>query len=173
MLTLEKKQTVADFSKIEEGNYCQLINGEIFISPSTNHQRISRDIFKLISKYLEQNIIGEVFYAPLDVYLDIENAYEPDILYISKERKEIIKEDGIHGAPDMIIEILSLSNSYHNTKTKMKVYEKYGVKEYWIVDPYDGEAIGYVNDVNKFKEFFHGTGEFTIQLLNLKIKFEF
>ncbi|MBI4645542.1 MAG: Uma2 family endonuclease [Bacteroidia bacterium] len=175
MLTLEKTQTIDDFKKIEEGKYCQLINGEIIMSPSpsTKHQRISKRIFKKIDAYVEENYLGETFYAPIDVYFDEENAFEPDILFVSKERLDIIKEDGIYGAPDLVIEILSLSNSYHDTKTKKKIYEKYGVKEYWLVDPMDGEAIGFKNENGKFIEFYKGTGEFTIKLLSLKIEFVF
>ncbi|OFX47048.1 MAG: hypothetical protein A2046_14545 [Bacteroidetes bacterium GWA2_30_7] len=170
MLTIEKKYTTDDFKKIEEGTFCQLINGEIIMSPSpsTAHQRTLRKIFEQILKYLEIN--GEVFVAPLDVYLNKENAYQPDIIFVSKEKLDIIKEDGIYGAPDLIIEILSPSNSYYDLKDKKKIYEKYGVKEYWLVDPLDGEATGFKNENEKFIEFYNGTNEFTIKLLNLKIQ---
>lgn len=121
---------------------------------------------------LDKESKGEVFCAPLDVFLDQENAYQPDILFVSKERLNIIKEDGIYGIPDLIIEILSISNSYHDLKTKKNVYEKYGVKEYWIIDPMDKEAIGFQNKQNKFIEFFRGNGGFTLKLLNLEIKID-
>ena len=174
MITSVKKHTIDDFKKIEEGKICQFINGEIIMSPSpsSKHQRVSRRILSQILIFLENNNMGEVFYAPLDVFFNEENACEPDILFISKKRLHIIKEDGVYGAPDLIIEILSPSNSYQDLKTKKKIYEKHGVKEYWIIDPIDGEAIGFVNNNNAFKEIFCGNNEFQITLLNLKIKFE-
>jgi len=60
---------------------------------------------------------------------------QPDIVFISKQRQEIIKDDGIHGAPDMVIEILSPSTAYYDIRKKYRIYEQSRVKEYWIVDP--------------------------------------
>ena len=57
------------------------------------------------------------------------------MIFISKQRQEIVKQDGIYGAPDLVIEILSPATAYYDIKKKFKVYERYGVKEYWIVDP--------------------------------------
>ncbi|WP_456405852.1 Uma2 family endonuclease [Caldithrix abyssi] len=59
----------------------------------------------------------------------------PDILFIAKENQKIITEDNIKGAPDLIIEILSPSSAYYDLVEKKELYEQFGVKEYWIVDP--------------------------------------
>ncbi|MBI4947723.1 MAG: Uma2 family endonuclease [Bacteroidetes bacterium] len=174
MQTATLKKNITDFKLLEEGEYCQLINGEIIMSPSpsTAHQRVSRRIFEQILKCLEKNNMGEAFYAPVDVFFDDENVFEPDILFVSKERSGIIHDDGIHGAPDIIIEILSVTSGYHDTKIKKRVYEKYGVKEYWIIDPLDSEVTGFKNSGGKFVEIFNGSAQFTIQLLNLEIKLD-
>ena len=171
MYTPTLKKNVTDFKLLEEGDFCQLMNGELIMTPapSAQHQRISRKIIKQLINYVDEKKLGEVFYAPVDVFFDDENVFEPDILFVAKERSHIILEDGIHGAPDMIIEILSVSSSYHDTKTKKRVYEKYGVKEYWIVDPIDGEVTGFENIKGKFVEIFNGSAPFTMQLLNLQI----
>ncbi|MCH8318844.1 MAG: Uma2 family endonuclease [Bacteroidetes bacterium] len=89
-------------------------------APTTPHQERSGDIFSQIRYFLKENPIGKVFSAPTDVYFDEYNAYQPDIIYISKEKIEIIKEDGIHGAPDMIIEILSRSSGYYDSIPRKK-----------------------------------------------------
>src|SRR5665647_1431603 len=144
MHTATLKKHVSDFKLLEEGEFCQLILGELIMTPapSYKHQKVSALIFMQLYSFLQKHNSGDALYAPVDVFFDDENVFEPDILFVSKERAEIIKDDGIHGAPDLVIEILSVTSGYHDTKTKKRVYEKYGVKEYWIVDPLDGEVTG-------------------------------
>jgi Uma2 family endonuclease len=93
------------------------------------------NINEKIRAFVKEQGAGLVLFAPTDIYLDDENVFQPDIVFISKQRRDIIKDDGIHGAPDMVIEILSPSTAYYDIKKKYKIYEKFGVKEYWIVDP--------------------------------------
>jgi len=73
--------------------------------------------------------------APRDVCLAPTEIYRPDILFVAEDRLEISAEDKVNGAPDLIVEILSPSNAYYDLRKKFKAYEKYGVREYWIVDP--------------------------------------
>lgn len=168
------KKTVSDFKLLEEGDFCQLLNGELIMTPSpaSQHQRILARIFVQLYSHVVKHHFGEAFVAPMDVFFDEENVFEPDILFVSGARSGIIRDDGIHGAPDLVIEILSVGSGYHDTKTKKRVYEKYGVKEYWIVDPLDGEVTGFENTNGKFVESFTGKGSFTVKLLNLPIAFE-
>ncbi|MBI5554425.1 MAG: Uma2 family endonuclease, partial [Elusimicrobia bacterium] len=72
---------------------------------------------------------------PCDVYLDEENVVQPDLLFISKERQEIIGEKNIQGAPDLVVEIVSEGNAYRDTIQKKRLYARFGVREYWIVAP--------------------------------------
>jgi Uma2 family endonuclease len=74
-------------------------------------------------------------HAPMDVKFDDGNVLQPDILYISAERKLDLIKSRVEGAPDMVIEILSPSNAYYDLRQKKDIYEKYGVKEYIIIDP--------------------------------------
>jgi Uma2 family endonuclease len=80
----------------------------------------------------------------MDVKFDDGNVLKPDILYISPERKEEIVKDRIEGAPDLVVEILSPSNAYYDLRLKKDIYEKYGVKEYIIIDPIARNADLYV-----------------------------
>lgn len=79
--------------------------------------------------------LGRLFLPPTDVILAEDQVVQPDLLFVAKERKSIIQFDGIHGAPDLVIEILSPSTSGRDQVLKRKLYGKYGVQEYWIVDP--------------------------------------
>ena len=128
--------TLREFEQLPPETLCQLIEGELFMTPSptTFHQMLSGRLEYGLLKYVEKYNVGFVFDAPLDVYLTDQDVYQPDIIFISNENKSIIRER-IKGAPDLVMEILSESTGYLDIKTKKKVYEASGIKEYWIVDP--------------------------------------
>jgi Uma2 family endonuclease len=137
IVTEKKRYTYEDYLKTPEDERYELIEGELLMTPSpvTKHQRISRELEFEILKFVRENDLGEVFYAPYDVYLDDENVVQPDILFISKERLNIIGEKNIQGAPDLVIEILLENTAYRDFVQKKKLYARFGVKEYWIVIP--------------------------------------
>lgn len=170
-LTAHKKYTVRDYMRLGEGAPYQLIGGNLIMSPapSTNHQRIVGNIFRQMANFLDANPLGEVFCSPVDVHFDKENVLQPDIVFISKRNFKIIRDNGIYGAPDVIVEVLSPFNSYFDWKEKKGIYSFFGVKEYWIVDPKDKEVVGFRNSENGLIEFFTGKKSFTVKLLELKI----
>ncbi|NUO10481.1 MAG: Uma2 family endonuclease [Candidatus Brocadia sp.] len=136
MITVrEKVYNIKDYKLLPEGSPYQLIEGELVMAPapSLRHQIISANIFEKMREFSKGK--GIVLYSPVDVYLGEENACQPDIVFILKQRSEIIKNDGIYGSPDIIIEILSPATAYYDIRKKFRVYERYGVSEYWIVDP--------------------------------------
>lgn len=156
------------YKMLPEGTLAELIDGIIYMSPSpvTNHQRIVRKLLNKMSDFVELNNLGEMFVSPYDVYLDKHsNAVQPDVIYVSKENANIV-EDHIQGVPDLLIELLSPGNKSHDTVKKKILYEKFGVKEYWIIDPQTKESIGYTLDGKVYKEFFRSTGEITSRLLD-------
>ena len=152
-MELKTKATVKDYKKLPEGSPYQLIEGELVMSPVPKpiHQIVSGNLFEALRKFLKDK--GILLYAPVDVYLDEENAFQPDLLFISEERKDILKEDGVYGAPDLVVEILSPSTAYYDLRKKKEVYERTGVKEYWIVDPEMKSVEVYVNEEGKFRLF--------------------
>ncbi|MES2278753.1 MAG: Uma2 family endonuclease [Bacteroidota bacterium] len=159
MLTAEKKKkyTIEDYLLLEEGAPFQLIENDLIISPSPNpaHQLISGRILQAMMNFLDAiNDNGFLVAAPMDVVFDGDNAFQPDILYITAERKAEIVKERILGAPDMIIEILSPSNAYYDLRQKKDIYEKYGVKEYIIIDPIQETAELYtiVNNAYQFQQ---------------------
>lgn len=137
-LTIDRTKawTVEDYALLGEMKTpCQLINGELIMSPapSPNHQQVLRRLFKIVDRVTQEK--GELFFAPIDLYIDNKNVFQPDLVYLSEVNKKYLTERGIEGPPDLIVEIISPSNSYTDRNQKKSSYLKFGVKEYWIVDP--------------------------------------
>jgi len=149
----KKRYTYEDYAKLPEGAPYQLIGGELIMTPAPTpyHQRISSKLGYFLCDFIFKRNLGEVFNAPIDVYFEETETYQPDIIFISKERLDIIKETKIEGAPDLVIEILSPATAYYDLRKKFKIYEKHGVKEYWIVDPEEKSIEIYQNQEGKFK----------------------
>lgn len=143
MEVLEKMLTYREYREMEfddEDNFqYELINGIPMrkASPTLQHQRLVRKIAFSIEKFLEQNPIGEVFFAPLDVVLDEHNAPQPDVFFVGNDKKYILDEveQAVIGIPDLVVEVLSPGSIKKDRITKRKVYERCGVPEFWVVDP--------------------------------------
>lgn len=133
------------FKSFPEGTRVQLIENMIVMEPAPVylHQDVLCAIFLSLAGHVQQCGLGKVLVAPVDVYLDGSNAFQPDILFIAKERLCLLRENGLHGAPDMVIEILSPSTAKYDRGNKKRVYERNGVREYWIVDPHTRIVQGY------------------------------
>jgi Uma2 family endonuclease len=137
---LEPILTIADLDSMpEDGNRYELIEGELFVScaPSLTHQGVVVSLLFVFTQYLRENPIGNVWPGPGVIFSDFSGVI-PDVIYISNERqKEIATGARVSGAPDLIIEILSpgAENERRDRHAKRQLYRKYGVKEYWIVDP--------------------------------------
>jgi Uma2 family endonuclease len=160
------------FEMMPEGTLCQLINDDLVMSPAptTPHARVQNEIFNSLYNYLKKHKVGEAFCAPVDVYLNERNVYQPDIFFISNENLSIIKKRGIYGAPDLVIEVLSEDRNNDLVKKKA-VYEEGGVKEYWVVDPENKRAEGFVLKENRYVTLGVSSGDLLIQLLELSISF--
>lgn len=137
-LTIDKTKewTIEDYLLLGESNMpCQLINGELIMSPAPTpkHQRVARILFKLFDQILSNK--GEVFFSPIDLYVDNRNVFQPDLIFIANHNKNVISERGIEGPVEIVVEIISPSNSYTDRNQKKDLYLKFKVGEYWIVDP--------------------------------------
>ena len=121
----------------EEGKHYELIEGELIVNPAPllRHQRILGNLYFAIRTYFESSGGGEVFVSPLDVVLSGETIVEPDLFIIRSERAPLLGEKNIQGAPDIAIEILSEGTRRRDIVVKRRLYEQFGVDEYWIVDP--------------------------------------
>jgi len=130
------KFTYQDYLHFPEDKRYEIIDGEVHMVPSPvpYHQDISWRLELTISTFVEKNGLGKIYHAPLDVVLSETDVVQPDIMFISKERLNIITERNIQGAPDLIVEIISPTSEYRDRVIKRKLYSKYEVKEYWLVD---------------------------------------
>ena len=107
-----------------DGKTYEIIGGNLSMAPAPRirHQKVSRNLELSIWEYVRKNELGEVYYAPINVIFDELNVVQPDLIYISRERARIIKEEGIFGASDLIIEILSPQNVGADMKRKKQLY---------------------------------------------------
>lgn len=123
----------------DDGNVYELFEGELSVAkaPSLKHQELITNFSIILGSYLRQNPIGQIWVTP-GVIFDEYNSAIPDLVFIGKERIPQIAS-GIHivGAPDLAIEIMSpgSENVRRDNVVKRQIYAKYGVKEYWIVEP--------------------------------------
>ncbi len=155
--SLKKAKTTykySDYLKWPEDERWEIIEGEAYDmtpAPSTAHQRVSVNISAILNIFLKGKSC-KVFAAPFDVLLpeNVENEIEshnvvqPDISVICDKSK--IKEYGCVGAPDLIVEILSPATANKDIKTKFDLYEKHGVREYWVIHPADKYLMVYKLD---------------------------
>lgn len=134
----QKIYTYQDLVEIDDDNRYEIYDGELIqmSSPTTKHQLILGELFVQFSAFFKDKKCTP-FIAALDVRLDGKgkkstNVVQPDLMVVCDRTK--IKENGIEGAPDFVLEILSKYNRYNDLIYKMNLYQKFGVKEYWIVD---------------------------------------
>lgn len=125
------------FRLLPKGTRAEVLNNVLYMSPSPffEHQQLVTLLAGRIWAHVNGYKLGELIVSPFDVYLESQmSALQPDLLFISNKNKKILKDDGYaHGAPDLIIEILS-KDEQRDRKLKKDIYEKAGVKEYFIVD---------------------------------------
>ncbi len=132
---LEQKWTYADYLTWTDDQRWEIIDGEAYAmtpAPLIRHQRISMNISSVMAFFFRGKPCIP-FYAPTDVVFDDFNVVQPDLIVVCEESK--ISEKCIEGAPDVVIEILSPSTNLRDRRNKKALYERFGVKEYLIVDP--------------------------------------
>jgi Uma2 family endonuclease len=119
------------------GKRYEIIDGELFVTPSPlwRHQNVLTNLLYYLVDFVKKHDLGKVYPAPFDVVFSSYDVVEPDILYVSKARASVTTEKNIQGAPDLVVEILSESTAKTDRTTKLKLYARYGVAEYWVIDP--------------------------------------
>jgi Uma2 family endonuclease len=133
------KWTYEDYCRLpEDGWIYEIIEGELFMSPAplTRHQKSGGKIFAMFLNFAEEHDAGEPYISPIDVVLPgLATPVQPDVIFVTKERLDIIKEERVEGAPDIIVEVLSPWNWIVDRRRKFTIYAKAGVREYWLIDP--------------------------------------
>jgi Uma2 family endonuclease len=118
-------------------NRYEIVDGELFVTPAPIplHQRIVMNLAAQLWQHVRKHRLGEVFAAPLDIVFTSETVLEPDIIFVSRSRLHIIGEKNLAGPPDLVVEVLSESTARLDREIKPKQYARYGVPEFWRVDP--------------------------------------
>jgi Uma2 family endonuclease len=134
--TSRPRKTVEDYLALPDDVRAELIDGELYVTPSpeADHQRVVLCLGRRLARYVEAHACGEVFVAPLDVHLPTGDVVQPDVLFVSTARSDICRR-WIHGAPDLVVEVLSPTHAERDRAVKRALYARSGVAEYWIVDP--------------------------------------
>lgn len=146
--------TFEEYLNLHEDNlYSEWINGKVLImaAASVAHQRIGSFLEVVMNIYCAKHGIGEVFRSPIAVKINIFAGREPDVFFIKKENKHIIKPTFINGAPDLAIEIISPESIERDTVDKFAEYQYAGVKEFWLIDPDNYVCKFYEHNGDKFE----------------------
>ena len=128
--------TLEDYRALPEGSRVQLVGGELLVSPSPTrrHQLILIRLASALHAFVEARGLGQVLAAPMDVVLSDHDVPQPDIVFVSTARSAALVPEGVRGAPDLCVEILSPRSAAFDRGPKRKLYALHGVIEYWIVD---------------------------------------
>ena len=138
MLKTQTKLTYADYLTTSDDERYELLSGELVMSPSPKeiHQFILGQLYLRLGPFVYERNLGKVYVAPFDVVLSDTDVVQPDVIFVSNQRADIITADNIRGAPDLVVEILSAATAKRDRTIKLDLYAQHGVQEYWIVDPY-------------------------------------
>jgi Uma2 family endonuclease len=162
------------FRLLPEGTLCEVIDNVLYMSPAPKytHQALVVLFSRRIGNYLENKSMGEIIISPFDVYFEnLLSAVQPDILVLLNESKHLLKQDGyVHGAPDLIIEVLSSDKKRDKVKKK-SLYERAAVKEYFVVDPDTREITGWILTESTYKVQYADIGIFKSSLLSFEFEF--
>lgn len=161
------------FESLPEGTLAQLIQNQIVMSPAPSdaHQVVVGEIYAALLHHAKKHKLGEVRIAPYDVYLNRRNAFQPDIIFIATENVHKIQSNGLYGAPDLVIEVLSPATWRFDKEDKLHEYERSGVKEYWMVDPVEKSTEGFRLVGDEFQPLPVEAGSLFIHLLDVRIGF--
>lgn len=114
----------------------ELWHGEIIRAPapSPGHQEVLANLWLQFHEFVEARNLGKVYLSPIDVVLSERRGVQPDLIFIARGNRGIV-QDCIRGVPDLALEVVSESSWHRDRLEKKALYEQYGIKEYWLVDP--------------------------------------
>lgn len=120
-----------------DGNRYEILEGELAVTPvpRPEHQEASVALTSILSRHIKTHDLGKLYHAPIDLILESSSVLQPDLLFVSKARQQIITDKAIEGVPDLVIEILSPSTTRRDRITKAQIYTRHKVPAYWLVDP--------------------------------------
>jgi Uma2 family endonuclease len=162
------------YRMLPEGTRCEVIFNELIMSPSPSreHQFVLIKLTTLLFQFLEEKQTGTLLSAPFDVYFEQEQSVvQPDLFVVLSEDEQIIQKNGVHGRPAVVIEIISTNRAY-DTKRKRALYEKVGVKEYFMIDPENKKTtLLTLNTSGVYEQTYEENGIFKSDILSCVLHF--
>lgn len=146
LLTLSETLSEEEFVALcDEDIKAEFVFGEVIVHTpvSQKHYRLSSFLGALLKLFVEERALGEVCWPEFQVRLQPGLRRVPDLLFVSRERAEIIQENHVEGAPDLMVEIISPDSEERDWREKYQEYERAGVREYWVIDPYSQVMVMY------------------------------
>lgn len=162
------------WKKIPVGVMAEIINNVLYVTPNPalDHQEVAGTLSAALFNYVREKGLGTVYSRPIDVFLDNNKAVvTPDINYISNGNLHKIDKKAIRGAPDLLIEVHSPLTGRRDRTIKKNLYEKMGVKEYWIVHPVTKKAEGYLLEDRRYQQPLELTSRIDVRILNKSFDF--
>jgi len=153
-MPVDTRLTYEDYCLLpNDGKRYEIIEGELVVTPSPrrSHQKAVNNLIYYLNDFVKKTGLGEVYPAPFDVVFSRYDVVEPDILYISKARASVLTDKNVQGAPDLVVEVLSETTAEIDRTTKLKLYARFGVQEYWIIDPEGCSAEVYRRKKKRFE----------------------
>jgi len=161
------------YRMLPEGTRCEVIFNELIMSPSPSkkHQLLLIKLSSLLFQFLEAKQTGTLLSAPFDVYFDEETSVvQPDLFVVLREDKQIIQDYGVYGTPAIIIEIISTNRAY-DTKRKRALYEKVGVREYFMIDPKNKTTLLSLNSNGIYEQTYEDVALMKSDILSFNFSF--
>ena len=151
----DRRLTYDDLLLFPEGDGLrhEIIDGIHYVTPSPNlrHQDLVGRLHLAIGNFLASHPgIGRVFLSPLDVVFTIHDVVEPDLLFVAGDQTDIMTEANIQGAPAIVVEVLSKGTRGRDERIKKDLFDRGGVREYWMVDPDRSQLIVHLRDADGF-----------------------
>lgn len=130
------KFTYEDYCNAPEDKRYELHDGDLVVvpAPEEQHQDVVGALFIAISLFVRERMLGRVYIAPFDILFTNTDVVQPDVIFVSNDKLDIITPDNIQGAPDLVIEVLSPSTAHRDRTFKRALYARHGVNEFWLVD---------------------------------------
>lgn len=121
----------------DDGRRYEIVNGVLLLMPSPNrsHQKVALEIASYLRTHVQTAGLGEVYIAPFDVELADDTVFQPDVLVVLNANLDKATEDGVIGAPDLVVEVISPYSGPHDRITKYEKYARAGIPEYWLANP--------------------------------------
>jgi len=137
----------------DDGRRYEIIGGEMRVTPapSWRHQEISIRLASRFHGFVTQNGLGRIVTAPIDVKLSEHDTVQPDLVFLSNERRHLLRGGAVHGAPDLVVELLSPTTRADDEGRKAELYAGAGVREYWQLDPEYQDVRVYVLHEGRFE----------------------